>query len=569
MLPHLAGRPPTLVRAPDGAGRASVLREALPAASPEWVPTGAGSSRRRPAGLRRRRAADARVARQPRRARAAHPPVDGSTTREHPTAVVLDLDPGRAGGRRSTAAGSRSSCATCSSSSGCVAVVKTSGGKGLHLSVPLNALDGDRRRDEGVRARARAAARVARPEAGDGRHGEGRAHGARCSSTGARTTGTRRRSCAYSLRIRDRPTVSTPVSWDEVEDALDARRRATRSTFEAADVLERVDDARRPLRRQRSPCTRSCPPSSVRADGARREGRDRHRREPRRRRRDRACALAARGLPGRVRGAGDRRHAAADPGHDRRDGAPHRRRRRRGDRGADQPRAATTRSSAWSRRRSSTFGRVDILVNNAAITFPGDLELPMKRFDLVMQVDLRAPLHRDPAPCCPAMKARGEGAIVNVSSVAALNYFPGLMAYGMAKAALEHLTVVGRAPAPAVRHRGQHVPHRRAGRVRRLRRQPPRRRPLRLGAVGGRGRGHRVDARAAADLHRAQRGHGRSCATEHGIMASRASRAHHQQPSTGDRKATCARSTANAASSPRRSRSRPSCPRAPASSSSP
>ena len=39
------------------------------------------------------------------------------------------------------------------------------------------------------------------------------------------------------------------------------------------------------------------------------------------------------------------------------------------------------------------------------------------------------------------MKERGGGAIVNISSVAGLNYFPGLMAYGMAKAALEHLTV--------------------------------------------------------------------------------------------------------------------------------
>src|SRR5471032_2634955 len=38
------------------------------------------------------------------------------------------------------------------------------------------------------------------------------------------------------------------------------------------------------------------------------------------------------------------------------------------------------------------FGPVDILVNNAAITFPGDLDLDMKRFDLLMQVDLRAPL---------------------------------------------------------------------------------------------------------------------------------------------------------------------------------
>jgi NAD(P)-dependent dehydrogenase (short-subunit alcohol dehydrogenase family) len=86
------------------------------------------------------------------------------------------------------------------------------------------------------------------------------------------------------------------------------------------------------------------------------------------------------------------------------------------------------------------FGRVDILVNNAAITFPGDLDLPPKRFDLVMQVDLRAP-YLAMLAVLPGMKERGTGAIVNISSVAALNYFPGLMAYGMAKSALEHLTM--------------------------------------------------------------------------------------------------------------------------------
>jgi len=86
------------------------------------------------------------------------------------------------------------------------------------------------------------------------------------------------------------------------------------------------------------------------------------------------------------------------------------------------------------------LGPVDVLVNNAAITFPGDLELPMKRFDLVFDVDLRAPVIATQA-VVPGMIERGSGAIVNVSSAAALNYYPGQMAYGMAKAALEHLTM--------------------------------------------------------------------------------------------------------------------------------
>jgi citronellol/citronellal dehydrogenase len=87
-----------------------------------------------------------------------------------------------------------------------------------------------------------------------------------------------------------------------------------------------------------------------------------------------------------------------------------------------------------------SFGRVDILVNNAAITFPGDLDLPMRRHDLIFDVNLRAPLLAIQA-VVPGMKERREGAICNVSSLAGLNYFPGLMAYGMSKIALEHLTV--------------------------------------------------------------------------------------------------------------------------------
>lgn len=85
------------------------------------------------------------------------------------------------------------------------------------------------------------------------------------------------------------------------------------------------------------------------------------------------------------------------------------------------------------------FGRLDLLVNNAAVTFPGDLDLPVQRFDLVLRIDLRAPYLALRA-ACPHLEATG-GVVVNVSSAAALNALEGQMAYGMAKAALEHLSV--------------------------------------------------------------------------------------------------------------------------------
>jgi NAD(P)-dependent dehydrogenase (short-subunit alcohol dehydrogenase family) len=86
------------------------------------------------------------------------------------------------------------------------------------------------------------------------------------------------------------------------------------------------------------------------------------------------------------------------------------------------------------------FGRIDILVNNAAITFPGDLALPLKRYDLIMNVNVRAVLQTIQL-VAPGMRQRRAGAIVNVSSAAGLHAFPGLMAYGMSKAALERMSV--------------------------------------------------------------------------------------------------------------------------------
>jgi bifunctional non-homologous end joining protein LigD len=43
----------------------------------------------------------------------------------------------------------------------------------------------------------------------------------------------------YSLRARERPTVSTPVTWEEVEQAL-KKKDASLLVFEASQVLDRV-----------------------------------------------------------------------------------------------------------------------------------------------------------------------------------------------------------------------------------------------------------------------------------------------------------------------------------------
>jgi citronellol/citronellal dehydrogenase len=91
-------------------------------------------------------------------------------------------------------------------------------------------------------------------------------------------------------------------------------------------------------------------------------------------------------------------------------------------------------------RAIEEFGGIDVLINNAGLTFVGGIDMDLKRHQVVMDVNLTAPLVLI-GSAAPSMKSRGGGAIVNVSSAAALNVFPSMMSYGISKAALERLTV--------------------------------------------------------------------------------------------------------------------------------
>src|SRR5215467_8466008 len=95
----------------------------------------------------------------------------------------------------------------------------------------------------------------------------------------------------------------------------------------------------------------------------------------------------------------------------------------------------------------AAFGPIDILVNNAAITyFMPVVEFTEKRFKLMLEVQVYAPFHLSQL-VLPSMMAQGSGWIVNISSPAGLDPRPpyaqgarGGTVYGMCKAALERFS---------------------------------------------------------------------------------------------------------------------------------
>jgi NAD(P)-dependent dehydrogenase (short-subunit alcohol dehydrogenase family) len=88
----------------------------------------------------------------------------------------------------------------------------------------------------------------------------------------------------------------------------------------------------------------------------------------------------------------------------------------------------------------ATFGRLDALVNNAAVVWNGPLDaFTREEFDRHYAVNVAGPFFLL-AAALPALRESPDAAVVNVSSSVGSMVKPGSMLYGSTKAALEYLT---------------------------------------------------------------------------------------------------------------------------------
>jgi bifunctional non-homologous end joining protein LigD len=240
LLAHVAGRPLTVVRYPDGVDGKAFFQKQSPAHRPPWVATVAVAS----PGSRRHELIEYTLADDLATlvwlanlaALELHVPLARTPALERPTAVVFDLDPGPPAGVLECARVALWLQGTFERL-GLESFVKTSGSKGLQLYLPVGgAVDFEKTKFFAHQVamtleRAEPALAVSRMTKSL-RPGKVLIDWSQNDS--AKTT-----VCAYSLRARDQPTVSTPLQWDELRAALRASDPSA-LTFDAAAVLSRV-----------------------------------------------------------------------------------------------------------------------------------------------------------------------------------------------------------------------------------------------------------------------------------------------------------------------------------------
>ena len=95
---------------------------------------------------------------------------------------------------------------------------------------------------------------------------------------------------------------------------------------------------------------------------------------------------------------------------------------------------------ASARSALTEFGKVDVLINNAAIAPIGStLDACMKLWRLALEINVNAPLILM-QELCPGMIERGYGRVINISSGASVNPEMGRVSYTTTKRALEAMS---------------------------------------------------------------------------------------------------------------------------------
>ncbi len=238
LLAHLGDRGITLRRYPNGVDASSFFEKRCPSHRPPWVAVADGPGDSGGAiGYCRLDSVAAIVWAANLAAIELHAPMARADDIEAPQMVVFDLDPG--------APAAMTECAEIGlllrdvlAGIGLTCLAKTSGSKGLQVYVPLNA--GPAHTHTGAADFALAVGQAIER----GHPDQVVTNMKKDLRTGkvlidwSQNSRHKTTVCVYSLRARPRPTVSAPVTWDEVEAAAGGEPLS----FEGSDVLERVSE---------------------------------------------------------------------------------------------------------------------------------------------------------------------------------------------------------------------------------------------------------------------------------------------------------------------------------------
>ena len=233
LLPHLGDRFVTLKRYPDGVESQPFFEKNCPSFKPDWMSTNDMDNIR----FCRVDSTPALMWIANLAALELHTSMARHDDADRPTMVVFDLDPGAPAGLLE--------CLDVGlwirhvlEDLGLECLVKTSGSKGLQLYLPLNTPATHDQTASFSRTIAQLLeqsdpSKVVSVQRKDLR-------GGRVLVDWSQNSRHKTTVCVYSLRARERPTVSAPLAWDEVEAAV-AAEDASSIMFEASEVLDRVD----------------------------------------------------------------------------------------------------------------------------------------------------------------------------------------------------------------------------------------------------------------------------------------------------------------------------------------